>query len=205
MKKARKIWPRVAAATAPAGMPPAVFISYASQDVAVANAIVKALELCGLRCWIAPRDVIAGSLFAEAIVRALNEAKVFVLILRSTRARPRTSARRSSEHPPNVGRSLHCALIPEPLSPAFEYYLSDRQWIDLGSRLTDATVATLVDAVRRPPRPCCRRCARFQSGSFNASRAGHILMGIMANLGSHRQGIRANALRSIRSPYCHSH
>src|SRR5580692_5762918 len=63
------------------GGAPAVFISYASQNATVANALVEALELCGLRCWIAPRDVIAGSLFAEAIVLALNEAKVFVVIL----------------------------------------------------------------------------------------------------------------------------
>ena len=63
------------------GRAPTVFISYASQDAAVANALVEALELCRLRCWIAPRDVIAGSLFAEAIVRALNEAKVFALVL----------------------------------------------------------------------------------------------------------------------------
>ena len=33
---------------------PIVFISYASQDAAVANAITEALERCSLRCWIAP-------------------------------------------------------------------------------------------------------------------------------------------------------
>ena len=131
------------------GGAPTVFISYASRDAAVANALVEALELCGLRCWIAPRDVIAGSLFAEAIVRALNEAKVFVLVL--------------SVHAcasPHVGKEIERASAKrrpiialrtdsEPLSPAFEYYLSESQWIDLGSRLTDATVATLVDAVQR--------------------------------------------------------
>ena len=131
------------------GGAPAVFISYASQDVAVADALVETLELCGLRCWIAPRDVIAGSLFAEAIVRALNEAKVFVLIL---------SVHAGAS--PHVGKEIERASAKrrpiialrtdsEPLSPAFEYYLSESQWIDLGSKLTDATAATLVDAVRR--------------------------------------------------------
>ena len=43
------------------GGTPTILISYASQDVAVANALVEALELCRLRCWIAPRDVIAGT------------------------------------------------------------------------------------------------------------------------------------------------
>ena len=34
-----------------------VFVSYASQDAAVANSIVENLEPHGLKCWIAPRDV----------------------------------------------------------------------------------------------------------------------------------------------------
>jgi TolB-like protein len=131
------------------GGAPAVFVSYASQDFAVANALVEALELSGLRCWIAPRDVIAGSLFAEAIVRALNEAKVFVLILSvHAGASPHVGKeieRASAKRRPIIALRADSA----PLSPAFEYYLSESQWIDLGSRLTDATVAILVDAVRR--------------------------------------------------------
>jgi hypothetical protein len=58
-----------------------VFISYASQDVAVADAIVAPLERHGLKCWIAPRDVIPGSLYTDRIVRAISGAKVFVLVL----------------------------------------------------------------------------------------------------------------------------
>jgi hypothetical protein len=52
-----------------------VFISYASQDAAVAHAIVESLEAQGLKCWIAPRDVKPGAQYADAIVRAINEAK----------------------------------------------------------------------------------------------------------------------------------
>jgi hypothetical protein len=37
-----------------------VFISYASQDAAVANSTVENLEQHGIRCWIAPPDVKAG-------------------------------------------------------------------------------------------------------------------------------------------------
>ena len=48
-----------------------VFISYASQDAAVADAVVGALERAGLKCWIAPRDVVPGALYADEIVRAL--------------------------------------------------------------------------------------------------------------------------------------
>src|ERR1700680_1294235 len=58
-----------------------VFVSYASQDVAVANAIVAALERTGLQCWIAPRDVPPGTLYADVIIRAINGTKVLVLVL----------------------------------------------------------------------------------------------------------------------------
>ena len=57
---------------------PDVFISYASQDGTFANAVVGALEGQGLKCWIAPRDVVPGSLYADGIVRAINEARVVV-------------------------------------------------------------------------------------------------------------------------------
>jgi hypothetical protein len=39
------------------GGAPSVVISYASQNVAVAKSLVEALELRGLRCWIAPASV----------------------------------------------------------------------------------------------------------------------------------------------------
>lgn len=131
------------------GGAPTVFLSYASQDAAVANALVEALELCRLRCWIAPRNVIPGSLFAESIVRAINEAKVFVLVLSAHAAASahvgKEIERASAKRRPIIALRTDYS----PLSPAFEYYLSESQWIDLGSELTDATSATLVDAVRR--------------------------------------------------------
>jgi hypothetical protein len=52
---------------------PDVFISYASQDTAVANAIVEILEGNGLRCWIAPRDVVPGSHYADGIMSAIRD------------------------------------------------------------------------------------------------------------------------------------
>jgi hypothetical protein len=37
-------------------------------------------------CWIAPRDVKAGALYADAIVRAISSAKAIVLVLSDPRA-----------------------------------------------------------------------------------------------------------------------
>ncbi len=58
-----------------------VFISYASPDGGIASALVEHLERQGIPCWIAPRNVDAGALYADAIVRAIGGAKAFVLVL----------------------------------------------------------------------------------------------------------------------------
>jgi TIR domain len=58
-----------------------VFVSYASQDAAVANDVVGALERAGIICWIAPRDVIPGTFYADAIVHAIDASKAIVLLL----------------------------------------------------------------------------------------------------------------------------
>ena len=57
------------------------FVSYASQDAAVAQKVCAALEAAGFKCWIAPRDVVPGTLYADGIVGAIDESRVLVLIL----------------------------------------------------------------------------------------------------------------------------
>jgi hypothetical protein len=39
-----------------------VFLSYASPDAALAHKVCAALEAAGILCWIAPRDVVPGTL-----------------------------------------------------------------------------------------------------------------------------------------------
>jgi hypothetical protein len=58
-----------------------VFLSYASADAQVASQVCQALEAQGVLCWMAPRDVKPGAQYADAIVRAINEASAFVLVL----------------------------------------------------------------------------------------------------------------------------
>jgi TolB-like protein len=131
------------------GDPPTVFISCASQDTAVAEAVVGALERTGLKCWIAPRDVVPGALYADEIVRAINEAHVVVLILSEQAvASPHVGKeieRASSKRRRIIALRTDSVLLPR----AFEYFLSESQWIDVGSAGIDAAAAKLVEAVRR--------------------------------------------------------
>jgi TolB-like protein len=141
-----------------------VFVSYASQDAGLTNSIVENLEQHGFGCWIAPRDVVPGSLYADEIVRALNDAKILVLVL--------------SEHAvasPHVGKEIERASSKrrriivlrtdaEPLTRAFEYFLSESQWIDLRPGGFEAAIAKLVEAVQHHLEP---KAARKQRSHFD--------------------------------------
>jgi TolB-like protein/tetratricopeptide (TPR) repeat protein len=126
-----------------------VFVSYASQDAAIANAVVLALERGGLTCWIAPRDVTPGALYADGIIRAINEAKVLVLVLSgSSIASPHVGKeveRASSKRRPIITLRTDAA----PLTTALEYFLSESQWIDWESEGKESALKKVTNAVRR--------------------------------------------------------
>jgi TIR domain len=52
-----------------------VFISYAVRDAASAETVCRAVEDAGIACWIAPRDALAGEIYADAIVEAISAAR----------------------------------------------------------------------------------------------------------------------------------
>jgi hypothetical protein len=64
-----------------------VFISHASRDKAIADAVCATLEQGGIRCWIAPRDVEPGADWGAALLRANKDSRVLVLVL-SSAAKP---------------------------------------------------------------------------------------------------------------------
>jgi TolB-like protein/Tfp pilus assembly protein PilF len=126
-----------------------VFVSYASPDASIANELVDLLERQGLRCWIAPRDVAPGGLYADAIIRAINGAKVLVLLLSA-----------QSVASPHVGKEIERASAKRRpilalrtdaagLTPALEYFLSESQWIDVGAGRLGTEADRIVLAVRR--------------------------------------------------------
>jgi TolB-like protein/Flp pilus assembly protein TadD len=122
-----------------------VFISYASQDAVVAQKVCTALEAAGLPCWIAPRNVIPGSMYADGIVHAIDESSVLVLILSGQAIASahvgREIERAVSKRHPVVALRIDAA----PLRAAFEYFLNQSQWIEGGG--SDAAVAQVVSAV----------------------------------------------------------
>jgi formylglycine-generating enzyme required for sulfatase activity len=58
-----------------------VFLSFSHVDQSIAQAACDALEADGLRCWISPRDVVAGRTWDESSGKAIKEARAVVLVL----------------------------------------------------------------------------------------------------------------------------
>lgn len=127
---------------------PSIFISYASADAAVANSLVEKLEQAGLACWIAPRDVTPGSLYADEIVRAINDSSLVVLVL-SAHSVASVHVGKELERASSKGRRIIALRTDQTtLPPAFEYFLSESQWIEVGADGTGAAAAKLTDAVQ---------------------------------------------------------
>jgi TolB-like protein len=126
---------------------PPVFISYASQDATVAEAIVEALERQGLKCWIAPRDVTAGVPYAGQIIHAIDAAKASVLILsRDAAASPHVL--REVERTASKRHSIVALRIDQaPLPADFEYFLNTSHWLDASTGDMGRALPRLVVAV----------------------------------------------------------
>jgi TolB-like protein len=128
---------------------PDVFISYASQDAAIADAIVSVLERRGLKCWIAPRDVTPGEFYAGAIVHAIDASKATVLILsQHSAASPhviREVERAASKRHPLVSLRIDRAPLPADL----EYFLNTSQWLDASAGTMATALPQIVEAVRK--------------------------------------------------------
>jgi serine/threonine-protein kinase len=126
-----------------------VFLSYASPDAGIADAVCGALEDERMSCWIAPRDVVPGEFYADAIVRAIDAAKVVVLVLSEHAvASPhviREIERATSKRCPVVTLRLE----PKAMPPALEYFLNASHWLDASASGIQAALPRLVAAVKR--------------------------------------------------------
>jgi adenylate cyclase len=126
-----------------------VFLSHAAADRAAALAVLDGLERAGIRCWIAPRDVPAGSEYGQQIVDAVKACRVFVVVF-SANANASPHVRREVERAVSSDRSIVPFRI-ENIAPtgAMEYCLGGTHWFDALTTPLDPHVANLVATVRR--------------------------------------------------------
>ena len=107
-----------------------VFISHSSQDQDVAEAVREAIEGAGHRCWIAPRDIVPGEKYGEAIINGIQASRIFLLVV-SARSVASQQVERETERAANAG----LAIIPfriEDVKPSksLEFFISSAHWLD---------------------------------------------------------------------------
>jgi len=126
-----------------------VFISYSSADKTAADAVCAAIEQEGARAWIAPRDIVPGASWGEAIIDAINASKLMIVVFSS-------SANSSNQVLREVERAVakKVPIIPfriENLLPSrsMEYFLSSSHWMDALTPPIEKHVQNLASTVKR--------------------------------------------------------
>ena len=135
-----------------------VFISHATIDKAVSDAVCAALENGGIRCWVAPRDVQPGRSFAGEITRAIQESKIMVLIFS---AHSNNSEQVLREVQLAVKARLHIIqfrIEDVHLNDDLEYFLSTPHWLDALTpplenhlRKLEGSIKKLLDVASESP------------------------------------------------------
>jgi hypothetical protein len=131
-----------------------VFISYATPDKPTADAVCARLEQSGIRCWIAPRDLIASQSWKPSIVSAIHASRALVLIF-STHANESTEVPKEVTQAVKKGVSIVVLRIEDvPLASGLDYDLEGRHWLDALSppleRHIDQLTATLHALLEKP-------------------------------------------------------
>ena len=124
-----------------------VFISYSSKDRTVANMVCALLEERGHRCWIAPRDILPGTEWGEAIITGLKGAQVFVLVF-SQHANTSPQILREVERAVHLGMPIIPFRIEDVVPErSLEYFMSVPHWLDALSPPVEDHISRLGDVV----------------------------------------------------------
>jgi hypothetical protein len=126
-----------------------VFISFSAKDKAIADAVCAKLENNKIRCWIAPRDILPGVEYGQALVDGIKKSRVVVLVLSS-------NSNVSSQVMREIERAVsnEIPIIPlriENITPSksMEYYLSSVHWLDAITPPIEKHLDKLTDTVVR--------------------------------------------------------
>lgn len=127
-----------------------VFISHASKNFKLADEVRGFLERQGISCWIAPRDIPAGQQYGSAIIDAIRECTVTVLVLTEESNQSKPVANEIER-----AFSYQKTIIPIRLrdvapSRDLEFFVANAQWVNayaspLKARMDE--VAKIVQAL----------------------------------------------------------
>ena len=125
-----------------------VFICHSSKDAALAFSICEMLEKEGINCWIAPRNIVGGKLYAEEIMDAIDDTAI-VLVVFSQHANLSNHVMSEVNSAFNANKVIIPFRIDDSnMSRALNYYLNPSQII-MGCPVTEERLQELKDAVIR--------------------------------------------------------
>lgn len=130
-----------------------IYLSYSSNDKAVAEAICNGLEEKGLKCWIPARDVQLGQSYGEAVINAIEKCNAVIVIFSS-------NSNSSQQVLREVGKAVEKDKIivtlkiqDIPPSKHLEYYLSTPFTLDATKNTINETIDQLAEILKNimPP------------------------------------------------------
>lgn len=125
-----------------------IFISYASAGQEAAERVCAFLEAGGKKCWIAPRDIPAGSNYGEEIIKGIEGSDAFVLVFDAAANESQHVLREVERAVSKKLPILVCRLDDTVPSKAMEYFLLSIQWLD-AKELSEQSLGALEDALER--------------------------------------------------------
>ena len=126
-----------------------VFISHSSLDKLAADAVCHGLEAKGIRCWMAPRDQVAGRAYGEQITSAITSAQVMVLVFSDN-----VNNSQAVLNEINLAVGANVTIVPFRIAKVdfnseLNFYLGRMHWLDAFPQPVDAYIDTLVETIRR--------------------------------------------------------
>ncbi len=125
-----------------------VFISHSAKDKVTADAVCAMLESEGVRCWIAPRDVLPSMEWGEAIIDAIEECRIMVLVF-TANANASPQIRREVERAVNRGVAILPVRIEDVLpGKGLEYFIGNVHWLDALTPPLEAHLKSLSGTIK---------------------------------------------------------
>lgn len=123
-----------------------VFISYSSKDKPIADAVCAGLEGRGIRCWMAPRDILPGDAWPAAIIAAIGNCHLFVLVA-SHESYQSTDVLREVQYAANLVPIIPFRIEAADLPPAMRFYLGVPHWLDALTPPLEGHIQRLAETV----------------------------------------------------------
>lgn len=124
------------------------FISYASADLPIVEKICAHLEMRGIDCWMAPRDIMPGRDYAEEIIGGIEGAATTLLLL-SEHSNQSMFVKREIERAVSKSKPVIPVRIQSVMpSASLEFFVSSAHWIDVWQEPIEPKMDLLASAIR---------------------------------------------------------